>query len=256
MGRAISSIPLAMAVSSSKIMLFVGSNSGLPALASAVDMAYENSLDTIDHKPPVGEECSFEASSRHHGKGIADTGILGSCSDPHHVCVEDKQSSLGGRCLMDKVQRELQTTCTTKCEGTDACGGGTDPSIIDNRSCCGFKACFGITGTQQSKSRRTLLTFTSVFALTSVFAVQDRAKLQQEAVSAIWVRTEIKLKHFTLYKLSMYRPFKHVTRQIMVRNSHIQNSNSSTAHIDVFLHCCSGNWRIQLHGRQDTRPAG
>jgi hypothetical protein len=158
MGRAISSIPLAMAVSSSKIMLFVGSNSGLAALASAVDMAYENSLDTIDHKPPVGEECSFEASSRPHGKGVADTGILRSCTDPRHMCVEDKQSSLGGRCtFMANVQRELQTTCATKCDGTDACGGGTDPNIIGDRSCCGVKACYGITGTQQSKSRRTLL---------------------------------------------------------------------------------------------------
>lgn len=148
-----SSIPLAAALSS-KMMFLIASNSGIGALASAVNMSYDDSkLDTIEHKPLVGEECSFQASSNTRRDSAADTGILGSCTDPNHICVEAKQSSMGGRCTIVNLQRELQTTCTMKCDGVDACGGGTDMNIIGDRSCCGYRACYGITGAHPTDTK-------------------------------------------------------------------------------------------------------
>jgi hypothetical protein len=49
------------------------------------------------------------------------------------------------------THRELQNTpvCAVKCTGTDACdgSGGLDPNNIGVGSCCGYRACFGVSGT-------------------------------------------------------------------------------------------------------------
>ena len=122
------------------------------AMASAIDAAYENKIveQAADVRTrSLGEECSF-ASSGLRGND-ADTGILGCGMD--FVCVEDSRSSLGGICVSaaaDMKHRDLQNTaaCTTKCTGTDACTD-TEQAIIDSipdGSCCGEKACFGLSG--------------------------------------------------------------------------------------------------------------
>jgi hypothetical protein len=83
----------------------------------------------------------------------ADPGILG-CSDPDYICVEDELSSLGGRCAPRAVAgRELQHTppCTSKCSDNGCTG--LSQAVINNigaNSCCGEKACVGITGERMS----------------------------------------------------------------------------------------------------------
>jgi hypothetical protein len=125
------------------------------AVASAVDMAFESKTEHLDANTSIfhNKECSFVTSFKLRGQP-ADSGILG-CSDPDYICVEDELSSLGGRCAPRAVAgRELQNTpaCTSKCTGTDACKG-VPPAVLANigaNSCCGYKACQGITGERMS----------------------------------------------------------------------------------------------------------
>jgi hypothetical protein len=142
-------VAVASAIAASQIILYSTPNS---TVASAVDVSYENETSNAHRNESslLGEECRFVISSRLRGYD-ADTGIL-ECSNPNHICVEDESSSLGGRCALVRMNhRELQTSntpaCTMKCTGFEACGGGTDISKIAGGSCCGYKACFGITDT-------------------------------------------------------------------------------------------------------------
>ena len=114
------------------------------AVASSVDGAYKSQTVQADL-----QECSFASSELHE----VDAGIL-SCED-NFICVEDDHSSFGGRCVPVDMQRDLSTTCTTKCTGTDACKN-VDQSIKDtipDGSCCGTQACYGI----NSESSRLVL---------------------------------------------------------------------------------------------------
>ena len=150
MRLAVPSSSLATAIASTRALLLVGPNSDV---ASAVDLAYESENNRFDWKqsPSLGEECPFVVSSKLQGYDD-DTGILG-CTDPYAVCVEDKLSSLGGRCASSAiVSRMLQNTepCNAKCTGINACQNLTQDFIDNNigeKSCCGYQACAFITGT-------------------------------------------------------------------------------------------------------------
>lgn len=140
-----SSLSLTAAFASSQTLFSPASSS---AVTTVVDIAYESESNHLDYvkSSSLGEECLFSKSYYLKG-GIADTGILG-CSDPEYVCIEDSLSSLGGRCAPPAVaHRELQKTppCTVKCTGTDACLG-VDQSKVGVGSCCGYKACAGVSG--------------------------------------------------------------------------------------------------------------
>ena len=123
------------------------------AIVLALDIEYNAEIENLEHDKhqAQGEECSVVVSSKLRGYG-SDTGILG-CTDPTAVCVEDKLSSLGGRCASSLiVSRELQDTqpCNAKCTGTNACQNLTQDFIDNNigeKSCCGKYACAYITGT-------------------------------------------------------------------------------------------------------------
>ena len=146
----VSSSSLFAALAASRPLFSIGPNS---AVAAAVDMAYVGETDVLDaNTATLGEECAFVASSKLRGYD-ADTGILG-CTDPDAICVEDKLSSLGGRCTSSAlVKRGLQNTnttlCVAKCTGTNACRG-LSQTFIDNNigdnSCCGELSCADITG--------------------------------------------------------------------------------------------------------------
>eukprot|EP00956_Cyclotella_meneghiniana_P022803 scaffold43484_cov73-Cyclotella_meneghiniana.AAC.1 len=149
MQLSVSSSSLFAALTTSRALFSIGSNS---VVAAAVDTAYFGETDLSDAKTAsLGEECSFVVSSKLRGYG-SDTGILG-CTDPKAVCVEDKLSSLGGRCASSAiVSRRLQDTqpCNAKCTGKNACQGLSQDFIDNNigeNSCCGYNACAGITGT-------------------------------------------------------------------------------------------------------------
>lgn len=65
--------------------------------------------------------------------------------------MKDELSSLGGRCgpkamANRRMQEAYECAPGTKCQGIDACGGGTDPNIVAVGSCCGYNACYGISG--------------------------------------------------------------------------------------------------------------
>ena len=149
MQLSVSSSSLFTALTTSRALFSIGSNS---VVAAAVDTAYLGETDLSDAKTAsLGEECSVVVSSKLRGYG-SDTGILG-CTDPKAFCVEDKLSSLGGRCASSAiVSRALQSTpaCTQKCTGEGACEGLTLDFINNNigeNSCCGYNACAYITGT-------------------------------------------------------------------------------------------------------------
>jgi hypothetical protein len=139
-------LPAAMAASQA---LRIGSTS---AMASIINVAYDDEVKKRTSESYLtDEECSFVASFNLHGVGVAtDTGIL--CSDHEQVCVEDATSSLGGRCasVTSDASRKLKgTTCTTKCTPASACEGLTQTFIstkIGDGSCCGEKACVGLSG--------------------------------------------------------------------------------------------------------------
>jgi hypothetical protein len=122
------------------------------AAVSAVDITYAQPLEARQANTSLGEECSFVKSPQLRGYAV-DAGIL-ECADPDHMCVEDKYSSLGGRCaLIASSRRGLQTSntppCTSKCTGTEACLGLSASFIANNiaeGSCCGYRACAGISG--------------------------------------------------------------------------------------------------------------
>lgn len=141
-----SSLSITAAFAASHTLFRFASSS---AVATVVDTAYEGEAKQLDDKSfSLGKECLFSNSYYAEG-GRADTGILG-CSDPQYVCVEDSLSSLGGRCAPAVMaHRELQSTydCLEKCTGIDACNGSLDPIYIGYGSCCGYKACFGVSGT-------------------------------------------------------------------------------------------------------------
>ncbi len=139
-----SSLSLTVALAASQTLFLSASSL---ADASVLDISYENEANQLDYNKSssLGQECSFSTS---YLKGTgADTGILG-CGEPEYVCVEDALSTLGGRCApAAEVHRKLfNTTCTVKCTGDRACNGSLDPSRIGNGSCCGYSACFGVSG--------------------------------------------------------------------------------------------------------------
>ena len=151
MRLAVPSTSFVTVIASSQALSLAGPNSDV---VSAVDLAYESENNRLDSKQShsLGEECAFVVSSKLRGYD-ADTGIL-ACADPDAICVEDKLSSLGGRCTSSAiVKRGLQNTnttlCTAKCTGTLACEG-LSKTFIDNNigdnSCCGYQACAYITG--------------------------------------------------------------------------------------------------------------
>ena len=149
MQLSVSSSYLFASLTASRALFGIDLNS---AVAAAVDMAYLGETDLLDaDTATLGEECAFVVSSKQRGHH-ADSGILG-CTDPKAFCVEDKLSSLGGRCTSSAIaSRALQHTpaCTEKCTGVAACHGLTPEFIhfnIGENSCCGFQACIGITGT-------------------------------------------------------------------------------------------------------------
>lgn len=125
------------------------------AAVSAIDTSYEAQVQAqpadVTQGATLGEECSFVKSPQL--RGGADAGIL-ECAELEQMCVEDKYSSLGGRCaLIASSRRGLQTSntpaCISKCTGVDACSGLSASFIADNiadGSCCGFRACKGISG--------------------------------------------------------------------------------------------------------------
>jgi hypothetical protein len=96
-----------------------------------------------------GDECSFVNAFKVQGS-LADPGILG-CGYGM-TCIEDKTSSIGGRCMNLKgevieAHRQL-TDCTfangtdgNKCVGDNACTGA-DESKIGCGSCYGTKSCY------------------------------------------------------------------------------------------------------------------
>lgn len=149
MRLAVPSTPLVTVIASSQALSLVGPNLDV---VSAVDLAYESENNRLDskHSHSLGEECLFVVSSKLRGYD-ADTGILG-CTDTNAICVEDKLSSLGGRCTSSAiVKRRLQSTqpCNAKCTGINACQNLTQTFIDNNigeNSCCGYQACAFITG--------------------------------------------------------------------------------------------------------------
>lgn len=139
-----SSISLTAAFAASQTLFLSASSL---AAASVLDISSENEAKQLDYSKSssVGQECSF-SNSYLKGTG-ADTGILG-CGEPEYICVEDALSSLGGRCApANVIHRKLfNTTCTAKCTGDSACDGSLDPINIGDGSCCGYKACYGVSG--------------------------------------------------------------------------------------------------------------
>jgi hypothetical protein len=140
------------AIAASQAFLHIGSTT---AVAKSVNVAYENQSQkqSANESTYADEECSF-TSSFNSRKVDADLGILLSCSNPKHICTEDRKSSLGGRCasIESERRRELQsTTCTAKCTPASACQcqGLSQDFIINNigvGSCCEYKACVGVSG--------------------------------------------------------------------------------------------------------------
>ena len=137
--------------SASLIAVFTASQTSLRSnvAVAAVDSAYEvESYHQDINSFGASEECFFAKRSYLRDNAV-DVGILQACSDPGYVCIEDSTSSLGGICILDEmVERELQTTCT-KCTPASACAGLSATFIANNigaGSCCGDKACQGITG--------------------------------------------------------------------------------------------------------------
>lgn len=150
--RLVASTSLSAAMAASQALLRIGSTS---AVANIVNVAYESQFQNQTNElHSIEEECSFTASVSLRG-GDADTGILSSCSNPEHVCVEDVSSSRGGRCaLVVSEKRRLQTgACETKCTPDSACEGLSQDFIDNNigeRSCCGEYACVGVSGSYRS----------------------------------------------------------------------------------------------------------
>ena len=149
MQLSVSSSYLFASLTASRALFGIDLNS---AVAAAIDMAYFGETDLLDaDTATLGEECAFVVSSKQRGHH-ADSGILG-CTDPKAFCVEDKLSSLGGRCASSAiVSRMLQNTepCNAKCTGINACQNLTQDFIDNNigeKSCCGYQACAFITGT-------------------------------------------------------------------------------------------------------------
>ncbi|KAL3791819.1 hypothetical protein HJC23_002450 [Cyclotella cryptica] len=152
---------------SATVMLLTGQRKLYDALASTVNAGIESPIWPREKHPvrrmpsPVnGKECSFEVKPSSTINELiyqkADLGILEECGDAEHICVEDKGSSLGGRCVrpreagrtilnhtaVDEVERELQCE---KCVGQRACYY-TDPSKVACGSCIGTFTCYGFFG--------------------------------------------------------------------------------------------------------------
>jgi hypothetical protein len=138
------------------------------AIASDVDHAYNLEVKQSETRNSLSIECSFVVSSSLRGDNI-DAGIL-KCSDPNYICVEDVNSSLGGRCVaaIATKQRMLQNTPNpcTRCYG-GGCDGLSDEFITNNvgeGSCCGAYACVGATSKYSSNleaANNTFLTLTT-----------------------------------------------------------------------------------------------
>jgi hypothetical protein len=138
------SFPAAFAAS--QALLSIGSTT---SVAKVISVAYKReSQKYTNQSKSATEECSFLASPNLRGVD-ADLGIL-SCSDPENICVEDRSSSLGGRCMsLSSGRRKMQeaTECDTKCTPASACEGLSADFIANNiglGSCCGDYACVGV----------------------------------------------------------------------------------------------------------------
>jgi hypothetical protein len=167
--RLIASSSFSAAIAASQAFLRIGTTT---AVAKSVNVAYENQSQkqNTNESTYADEECLF-VSSFNSRKVNADVGILLSCSDPEHICIEDRKSSLGGRCVsIESERRELQSTptCTAKCTGELACEGLSQDFVNNNigaGSCCGYKACVGVSG------EHLLLTCSDSFVPTAVVTV-------------------------------------------------------------------------------------
>lgn len=119
-------------------------------VASILDTATTNGPKGSARKTYISDECSFTKPPDDNRFTVnSDLGVL-DCANPNYVCVQDANSSLGGRCTLrldhtySTDERELQTC--VKCQGTDACKGLAQ-AVIDKiacGSCIGTKACEGL----------------------------------------------------------------------------------------------------------------
>jgi hypothetical protein len=109
----------------------------------------------------IGKECTFGANASAGTDELnsheVDLGLLEVCGDEDYICVQDKASSIGGRCVVGtrqaegtilhqtevvEVERELQCE---KCVGYGACKY-TDPSVVACGSCIGKYTCYQFYG--------------------------------------------------------------------------------------------------------------
>lgn len=127
------------------------------ASASISSVAYsEPNTGSLRATASRGAECSFLNGFKVQVTS-PDIGIL--CNGVGETCVEDKTSSIGGRCVdlvKEKViadnHRELVSNCQykngtigIKCDKMYSCYNA-DPSKIGCGSCIGANACYGVTG--------------------------------------------------------------------------------------------------------------
>ena len=140
------STPFFAAVAATQIFQRVSSTSAV----ANIDFAYDDKArkDSYENHSTY-EECSLVVSSSLRGDRT-DVGILIGCNDPGYICVEDVNSSLGGRCVASSTTKDrmLQNTPNpcTRCDG-DGCTGLSDEFITNNigeGSCCGLKACVNV----------------------------------------------------------------------------------------------------------------
>lgn len=184
---------LSVTIAASQAFLSVSSTHAV----DNVDLAYNSKTQKqgASDSFSVGEECFYRMSANSIGVD-ADIGILSGCSDSDLVCVEDLQSALGGRCASPtEKQRQLQITCT-KCTPSSACEG-LDPTFIENNigdgSCCGEKACVGVSSESMSKLPRRTPSFNVGSVSHFLLVLQSIAQSAQAVVSDIRTATVCRL---------------------------------------------------------------
>eukprot|EP00956_Cyclotella_meneghiniana_P019370 scaffold33146_cov63-Cyclotella_meneghiniana.AAC.5 len=201
----------------------------------ALDVEYNAEIENLEHDKhqAQGEECSFVVSSKLLRGYGSDTGILG-CTDPTAVCVEDKLSSLGGRCASSLiVSRMLQDTqpCNAKCTGTNACQNLTQDFIDNNigdKSCCGKYACAYITG-NTTIGPNSCLGYAACYKAKDVeVALEIRFKVRIRSISMDTPVAFCKVSWATTAVTSIPPAFKKMARTL--------NSMSETTHAEIRLH--------------------
>jgi hypothetical protein len=118
--------------------------------------------DSTTAKAKEGAECSF-ANDVKAKLYDADTGVL--VCGIGETCIEDKLSSVGGRCIIihprTAAENHRQLTAIScqfadgtngfKCQGNYACEG-VDPNTVECGGCIGDNSCYQIKGTVAENS--------------------------------------------------------------------------------------------------------